>query len=55
VEVEGLAEFHAELRAKQYRYLKPGIRTEPWGRSVTVLDPFHNRLIFNERAPADGG
>jgi len=52
VEMEGLLAFHQELTAKDYRYLKPGICREPWGASVTVLDPFGNKILFNERRTA---
>ena len=40
--------FHAELTAKQYKYAGPGIDEQPWGREVSVRDPFGNRLIFSE-------
>lgn len=47
VETNGLEEFHAELTAKNYRYMKPGIENMPWGtREMTVRDPFGNRLVF---------
>ena len=49
VEVQGLVDFHQELATKQYRYMRPGLSQEPWGASVTVLDPFGNKLRFNER------
>ena len=52
VEMEGLLSFHEELRSKQRRYLKPGVCEEPWGASVTVLDPFGNKIVFNERIRA---
>ena len=51
VEMQGLVDFHQELRTKNYRYLKPGIEDAPWGRCVTVLDPFGNKLRFSERRP----
>lgn len=40
--------FHTELSAKQYKYARPGINEQPWGREVSVRDPFGNRLIFAE-------
>jgi catechol 2,3-dioxygenase-like lactoylglutathione lyase family enzyme len=47
--VTGLERFHAEITAKGYRYLRPGIETAPWGaRVMEVADPFGNRLRFNE-------
>jgi hypothetical protein len=53
VETAGLDEFHAEVTAKKYRYLKPGIEDAPWGaRVMTVIDPFSNRIRFSERKPS---
>ncbi len=53
VEMTGLRDFHAELIAKNYRHLKPGVETPPWGgRCMTVLDPFGNKILFNERSAA---
>ncbi len=46
-----LREFHAELTAKNYTYLHPGIGRPPWGGTcMDVIDPFGNRLSFNEEA-----
>jgi uncharacterized glyoxalase superfamily protein PhnB len=43
----GLDALHAALTEARYRHARPGIETAPWGeRSVTVTDPFGNRLIF---------
>ncbi|THV14243.1 glyoxalase superfamily protein [Rhizobium rhizophilum] len=41
--------FHAELTAKDYRYLKPGLQEAPWGLEMTVTDPFSNRIAFCEK------
>jgi catechol 2,3-dioxygenase-like lactoylglutathione lyase family enzyme len=50
IEVGDIDAFHAELRAKPYRFARPGIGTMPWGmREVTVGDPFGNRLVFHAR------
>ena len=49
IETAQLDDFHAELTAKNYRYMKPGIEDTPWGsREMTVHDPFANRLVFVE-------
>jgi uncharacterized glyoxalase superfamily protein PhnB len=46
----GLEEFYREIASKGYRYLRPGIETQFYGaRSVQVIDPFGNRIRFNER------
>jgi predicted enzyme related to lactoylglutathione lyase len=48
----GLDAFHASIRAKDYP-LRPGIENFPEGaRTVTVLDPFGNRINFSERHAA---
>ena len=49
VEMTGVAELHAELTAKNYRYLRPGLEKQPWGATtVAVTDPFMNRIVFSE-------
>lgn len=49
VKVKGLEAYHAELAAKDYKYLRPGIGDTPWNtRCVNVIDPFGNRIRFNE-------
>lgn len=50
IECTGVRELHKELSEKQYKYNHPGLEHEPWDAiSVTVIDPFLNRLAFNER------
>lgn len=49
VPMQGIRAFHAELIAKNYRYMKPGLEQAPWGLEVTVTDPFSNRIAFCER------
>lgn len=50
IECTGVRDFHRELNEKQYKYNRPGLEQEPWNAiSVTVIDPFMNRLSFNER------
>jgi uncharacterized glyoxalase superfamily protein PhnB len=45
----GLDELHAELGAKRYKYMNPGITKQEWGtREMTVYDPFNNHLTFRE-------
>lgn len=47
----GIAAFNAELRAKDYRYMKPGVENQDWGAEMAVTDPFSNRIRFIERKP----
>ncbi|MET0409452.1 MAG: glyoxalase superfamily protein [Hyphomicrobium sp.] len=47
IAVDDIDGYHAEISAKGYKYMRPGIETMPWRtREVMVLDPFFNRLIF---------
>lgn len=46
--VEGLDAFHAEIMGRSYGYMKPGIESLPWGRQLTLTDPFMNRLRLCE-------
>jgi catechol 2,3-dioxygenase-like lactoylglutathione lyase family enzyme len=48
IAVQDLDALHAELAAKAYRHARPGIETVPWGRDMSVADPFGNRLTFSE-------
>ena len=50
IEVADARSLQRELIAADYGYAKPGVEQEDWGLVVTVTDPFHNRLIFLERA-----
>ena len=50
IETAGLDAYHAELSAKHYGYARPGLVNEPWGdTTMTIADPFFNRLVFSER------
>jgi len=44
--VDDIATLHADLAARQHRNVRPVVETNPWGRTMTILDPFSNRLIF---------
>jgi len=49
IQTKGIAALHRELTEKKYRYARPGLENQPWGaRTVTVGDPFANRLTFSE-------
>jgi uncharacterized glyoxalase superfamily protein PhnB len=46
----GVEEFHKEIINKKYKYNKPGLEKTFYGSlAVTVIDPFHNQVIFNEK------
>jgi catechol 2,3-dioxygenase-like lactoylglutathione lyase family enzyme len=51
-----LEDFHREITAKGYRFMRPGIEPTPWGsKLMEVTDPFGNRLRFDENpAPLQG-
>jgi catechol 2,3-dioxygenase-like lactoylglutathione lyase family enzyme len=52
VRVTGIDELHAELAGKRYKYLRPGIEIAPWNaKCMEVIDPFGNRIRFNEDLP----
>jgi len=47
IETDDVDGYCAELVAKQYKYLCPGVEEQPWGtRDMDVKDPFGNRLTF---------
>ena len=52
--MRGIAAYHDELTAKDYRYNKPGLEDAPWdAKMMQVSDPFGNRLRFSEPNAAD--
>ena len=49
VVMDGVDEYHQELLARNYRNLHPHIDNTPWGtRSFVAIDPFNNRISFNQ-------
>lgn len=47
IQTDRLAEYHAELNAKQFKHARPGIENPPWGGSeMSIKDPSGNRLTF---------
>jgi catechol 2,3-dioxygenase-like lactoylglutathione lyase family enzyme len=38
--------FHSELNSKRYKYARPGIDDQPWGKDMSISDPFGNKLTF---------
>ena len=52
--MRGIAAYHAELIAKNYRYYKPGLEDADWdAKMMQVSDPFGNKLLFSEPNDAD--
>jgi len=48
----GIEEFHREITSRNYNYMRPGIETTFYdAKCVEVIDPFGNRLTFNEKLP----
>ena len=48
--MRGVEEFHREISAKTYRYMRPGLEKTPWGTLETgAIDPFGNLIRFCER------
>ncbi len=49
VRCTGLRDWHTSLLAKVYKYNRPELENAFWGGiSMTVIDPFHNQLLFHE-------
>ena len=48
VYMKGIRDFHKELAAKDYRYMKPGLKHEDGRLTVEVIDPFSNHIRFME-------
>jgi len=47
--VRGLDDYHREITAKGYGFMRPGIeRTFHESRCMTVIDPFGNQIRFDE-------
>ena len=50
IEYTGLKEYHKKLIEKNYKFNKPGLEKSFYGTwLMEVIDPFGNRLTFNEK------
>ena len=50
VMMRGVEEFHREIAAKNYRFMRPGLEKTPWGTLETgAIDSFGNLIRFCER------
>jgi catechol 2,3-dioxygenase-like lactoylglutathione lyase family enzyme len=56
VRTTGLVDFHREITAKGYPFLRPGVERTPWRSMLTeITHPFNNRLRFDETLqPSEG-
>lgn len=52
VTTRGVDAYRDALVAKDDKHMKPGIEEQPWGRVMSVTDPFGNRIHFCE--PPEG-
>ena len=48
IDTDELDDYHKLLNDSQYKYYRPGIDEKPWGKEISVKDPFGNRLIFSK-------
>jgi catechol 2,3-dioxygenase-like lactoylglutathione lyase family enzyme len=48
IPVSDIEALHQQLSVQDYRYAKPAINEQPWGREIALTDPFGNRLKFLE-------
>ena len=54
VRMRGVRDYHAEISARNYGYLRPGVESRDWTEAeMTVTDPFGNRIRFGEIAAKD--
>jgi len=49
ITVDDVKTFYDEIRAKDYKYNKPGLEHAPWNAPCfEVVDPFGNKLLITE-------
>jgi predicted enzyme related to lactoylglutathione lyase len=53
VRMQGIDALHKEVTSRGYRFMRPGIETQSWGRVMSVIDPFGNRIQFCEGPHAE--
>ncbi len=51
VDTADVSELQAELAAKQYADGHLSIKSQSWGRDLSISDPFGNRLVFTTLNP----
>jgi len=50
IAIDDLDSLQHELTTRTNPYMKPGIEDVDWGRILTVVDPFGNKLVFVAKA-----
>ena len=54
--MSGIEEFHQEISARKYKYMRPGVETMFYNaKCVEVIDPFGTRIRFNEPLKGESG
>lgn len=48
--VPDVRRYQADLLAQRYRNARPRVAENPWGLTMTIDDPFGNKLTFWQRA-----
>jgi hypothetical protein len=53
VNTDDVEALHRELSSRPNRSMRPGVDIAPWNAKVLeVIDPFGNRILFNQPLPA---
>jgi catechol 2,3-dioxygenase-like lactoylglutathione lyase family enzyme len=49
INVTEFDELFSEISQRKYKYNRPSVEVAPWGdRTFTLIDPFSNKILFNE-------
>jgi len=47
VEIDDIENYCKILNEKKYKNARPGIIEQPWGKDMTINDPFGNKIVFS--------
>ena len=54
VAVDDIDRLYAEITKRPYKYNRPSLEIAAWGdRCFTVIDPFSNKILFNQSVHAE--
>jgi catechol 2,3-dioxygenase-like lactoylglutathione lyase family enzyme len=53
IDTTDVVALQAELVAKRFKYARPGVIEQPWGKDMSINDPFGNRLTFSTPSKDD--